>query len=190
MSIDIYEELIFKSRDEFREWLIRNHDVSHGIWMVFGKAGLLKTLKPDEALEEALCFGWIDGQIKSIDQAKYVKKFTPRRKGSKWSGKNKKLVKALTESGKMTASGMAAVERAKKSGHWNTLEGPSIGEEQVGILISALSGADLALSNFLKMSDSAKKTYAALYLDAKKEETRIKRLEKIIGRLNENKKPM
>jgi len=190
MSIDMYEELIFKSRDEFREWLMRNHDVSQGIWMVFGKAGLLKTLKPDEALEEALCFGWIDGQIKSIDQTKYVKKFTPRRKGSKWFGKNKNLVKALTESGKMTASGMAEVERAKKSGHWNTLEGPSICEDQVGILISALSGAHLALSNFMKMPDSVKKTCTALYLDAKKEETRIKRLEKIIGRLNENKKPM
>ena len=188
--IAMYEELIFESRDEFREWLVKNHAVSQGIWMVFGKDGLLKTIKRDEALEEALCFGWIDGQIKSVDQAKYVKKFTPRRKGSQWSEKNKILVHALTESGKMTAAGMAAVERAKKSGQWNTRQTESIGEEQVGILIDALSGADLALSNFMKMPDSVKKTYTALYLDAKKEETRIKRLEKIIGRLNENKKPM
>lgn len=90
----------------------------------------------------------------------------------------------------MTASGRVAVEQAKKSGIWDTQKAGSIGEEQVGILISALSGADLALSNFMKMPDSVKRTYAALYLDAKKDETRIKRLEKIIGRLNENKKPM
>lgn len=186
----MYEELLFKSRDEFRDWLIINYNVSHGIWMVFGKAGKLKTIKPDEALEEALCFGWIDGQIKSINDTKYVKKFTPRRKGSNWSEKNKILVKALTESGKMTASGRVAVEQAKKSGNWDTQKAGSISEEQVGILISALSGADLALSNFMKMPDSVKRTYAALYLDAKKDETRIKRLEKIIGRLNENKKPM
>lgn len=184
------EEMLFESRDEFREWLGKNHASSNGFWMVFGKDGLLKTLKPDEALEEALCFGWIDGQIKSIDQAKYVKKFTPRRKGSKWSEKNKKLVQALTESAKMTASGMAAVEMAKKDGQWNTQETGSISEEQVAILISALSGAGLALSNFMKMPASVKRTYTALYLDAKKEETRITRLEKIIGRLNENKKPM
>jgi len=184
------EEMLFESRDEFREWLGKNHASSNGFWMVFGKDGLLKTLKPDEALEEALCFGWIDGQIKSIDQAKYVKKFTPRRKGSVWSEKNKILVKALTENGKMTASGIAAVELAKKGGQWNTREALSISEEQVGILISALSGASLALSNFMKMPDSVKRTYTALYLDAKKEGTRVKRLEKIIGRLNENKKPM
>lgn len=115
------EEMLFESRDEFREWLVKNHAVSQGIWMVFGKDGLLKTIKTDEALEEALCFGWIDGQIKSIDQAKYVKKFTPRRKGSVWSEKNKKLVKALTENGKMTASGIAAVELAKKG---RTMEHP------------------------------------------------------------------
>ena len=122
---------MFESREEFREWLGKNHASHNGFWMVFGKTGLLKTLKPDEALEEALCFGWIDGQIKSIDQAKYVKKFTPRRKGSKWSEKNKKLVQALTESAKMTASGMAAVEMAKKDGQWNTQETGSISEEQV-----------------------------------------------------------
>jgi len=96
----------------------------------------------------------------------------------------------LTENGKMTASGIAAVELAKKGGQWNTREALSISEEQVGILISALSGASLALSNFMKMPDSVKRTYTALYLDAKKEGTRVKRLEKIIGRLNENKKPM
>lgn len=184
------DEVMFESRDEFRKWLLKNHNVSSGIWMVFGKAGKLKTIKPDEALEEALCFGWIDGQFNSIDEGKYLKKFTPRRKGSKWSEKNKNLVKALIESSKMTEYGMAVVEQAKKSGNWDTPKAAPINDEQVDILISALSGEELALSNFMKMPISVKRTYTALYIDAKKEDTRIKRLEKIIGRLNENKKPM
>ncbi len=90
----------------------------------------------------------------------------------------------------MTEYGMAAVEQAKKSGNWDTPKAEPINDEQIGILISALSGAELALSNFMKMPISVKKTYTALYLDAKKEDIRIKRLEKIIERLNENKKPM
>jgi uncharacterized protein YdeI (YjbR/CyaY-like superfamily) len=184
------DEIIFENRAEFRKWLIENHNISDGIWMVFGKVGKLKTIMPDEALEEALCFGWIDGQFNSIDEGKYLKRFTPRRKGSKWSEKNKNLANILIENGKMTKYGIAAIEQAKKSGTWDTAKAELITTEQIDILISALSGAELALSNFLKMPVSVKRTYTALYLDAKKEETRIKRLEKIIGRLNENKKPM
>jgi uncharacterized protein YdeI (YjbR/CyaY-like superfamily) len=94
------------------------------------------------------------------------------------------------ESGKMTEYGMAAVEQAKKSGAWNAPKAEPISDEQIGLLISALSGSEPALSNFLKMSASVKMTYTALYLDAKKEDTRKRRLQKIIERLNENKKPM
>ena len=86
------EELLFADRDEFRKWLFENHNIGKGIWLVFGKAGKLKTIKPDEALEEALCFGWIDGQFNSIDDTKYLKKFSRRRIGSKWSERNKKLI--------------------------------------------------------------------------------------------------
>jgi uncharacterized protein YdeI (YjbR/CyaY-like superfamily) len=183
-------DLIFKNRDEFRNWLIKNHAKSKGIWMVLGKGGDLKTIKANEALEEALCFGWIDGQIRSVDEEKYLKKFTPRRKGSNWSEKNKKLVDKLIQSGEMTEYGLRAVAAAKKDGRWDKPKPEPIKEEQIEILINALSGAEPALSNFLNMPMSVKKTYTALYLDAKKEDTRVKRLEKIIERLNENKKPM
>lgn len=183
-------ELLFKNREEFRNWLIENHDKSSGIWIIFGKTKKLITIKADEALEEALCFGWIDGQFSSIDQDKYLKKFTPRRKGSKWSEKNSKTVEMLISSGKMAEHGLKAIEEAKKTGNWDITKAEPISDEQVSILINALSGADLGLSNFQKMSNSVKKTYTALYLDAKKEETRVTRLQKIIERLNENKKPM
>jgi uncharacterized protein YdeI (YjbR/CyaY-like superfamily) len=107
------EQILFLDREEFRKWLLENHHVSKGIWLVFGKAGKLKTLKPDEALEEALCFGWIDGQLSSIDDAKYLKKFTPRRKGSRWSERNRNLTSPLIENGKMTETGLTAIEQAK-----------------------------------------------------------------------------
>lgn len=87
-----------------------------------------------------------------------------------WSEKNKKLVKALTENGKMTASGIAAVELAKKGGQRNTREALSISEEQVGILISALSGASLALSNFMKMPHSGKKNLYRVVFRCKRKE--------------------
>ncbi|SFG93822.1 Uncharacterized conserved protein YdeI, YjbR/CyaY-like superfamily, DUF1801 family [Desulfotomaculum arcticum] len=183
-------EIMFENRATFRNWLFENHSVSKGVWLIFGKTSQLKTIKPDEALEEALCFGWIDGQLKSIDDEKYLKRFTPRRKGSKWSERNRSLATILIENGKMTEYGIAVIEEAKKSGTWDIPKNKPISEEEIEILINALSGTEKALSNFLKMPMSVKKTYTGLYLDAKKEETRIKRLQKIIERLNENKKPM
>jgi len=184
------EQILFPDGESFRKWLMANHNVSKGIWLVFGKAGKLKTLKSDEALEEALCFGWIDGQFNSIDDARYLKKFTPRRKGSKWSEKNRDTANRLIENGKMTEYGLMAIEQAKRDGIWDAPKQEPISEDQIEILIGALQGAELALSNFMKMPLSVRRTYTAMYLDAKKEETRIKRLEKIIERLNENKKPM
>lgn len=184
------EQILFTDREEFRKWLLENHNVSKGIWLVFSKTNKLKTIRADEALEEALCFGWIDGQFNSIDNEKYLKKFTPRRKGSKWSDKNKSIANRLIENGKMTEYGIMAVEQAKKSGTWDIAKEEPISDSQIEILTDALKGAEPALSNFMKMPLSVRRTYTTAYLDAKKEETRIKRLEKIIERLNENKKPM
>ena len=184
------EQILFSDREEFRKWLLENHNASKGIWLVFGKAGKLKTLKADEALEEALCFGWIDGQFNSIGDAKYLKKFTPRRKGSKWSERNRGIVNRLIENGKMTEYGLVAIEQAKRDGTWDVPKREPISDNQIETLTNALQGAEPALSNFMKMPLSVRRTYTAMYLDAKKEETRIRRLERIIERLNENKKPM
>ncbi|MGD8780920.1 MAG: YdeI/OmpD-associated family protein [Ignavibacteria bacterium] len=184
------EKMEFVDRNQFRNWLLKNHNESKGIWITFDKTGKIKLLKPNEALEEALCFGWIDGQIKSINEEKYQKKFTPRRKGSRWSEKNKELTKNLIANGNMTEYGLIAIEQAKKDKTWDAKKGEPISDEQVKDFIKLLGGFEPALTNFLKMSPSVKKTYTALYLDAKKEETKIKRLNRIIERLNENKKPM
>ena len=184
------EEVAFSSRDKFRQWLEKNHSTSKGIWLVFSKVNALKTLKPGEALEEALCFGWIDGQIKSLGDEKYLKKFTPRAKGSKWSAANRDLARQLGEHGTMTEHGIRAMEEAKKRGHWEVPKRDPVPDDRIEILIKALQGADLALANFQKMPASVRRTYTGFYLDAKKEETRIRRLEYIIQRLNANKGPM
>ena len=183
-------QMLFTNRLEFRDWLFNNHQQNTGIWLIFGKSQIVKTLKPDEALEEALCFGWIDGQINSVDETNYIKKFTPRRKGSKWSKKNRGLVTKLIEQQRMTAAGLSAIEQAKQEGTWDIPKAEPINDEQIQILSEALTSFEPAFSNFQKMSQSVKKTYTSHYLDAKSEETRKKRLQQIVDRLNENKKPM
>jgi uncharacterized protein YdeI (YjbR/CyaY-like superfamily) len=184
------EQLGFSDRAEFREWLQKNHSTNKGIWIVFTKTALTKKLTPNEALEEALCFGWIDGQIKSLDNEKYLKKFTARTKDSRWSDANKALAVRLVECGRMTEQGQAAIERAKSRGTRDVHRTIAVSDEQTNILIDVLQGADLALSNFLKMPPSVRRTYTAFYLDAKAEQTRKRRLERIIDRLNANKRPM
>ena len=186
----MYEELIFESGEDFRSWLEKNHDKTEGAWLIYGKTDALITLSYDDSLKEALCFGWIDGQIKSIDDIKYKRKFTPRRKKSVWSERNKKLAEALIKQGLMMPSGYDAIAQAKKDGMWDKDKAEPVTDDQVKILIDAIDGAQPALDNFIKMSPSIKRTYTAFYLDARKEETRIRRLNKIIERLNQNLKPM
>lgn len=184
------EQVFFETREDFRNWLADNCTTNSGIWLVFSKDSSLKTIKASEALEEALCFGWIDGQMKSIDETKYIKYFSKRRKESKWSDKNKKLVKELENKGLMTDFGQAMVEEAKKNGMWNAPKPEPISEEQIQMLTELLKDTEPAYTNFKSMTPSVRKTYAALYFDAKSDDVKKRRLEKIIGRLNQNLKPM
>ena len=110
------EMMIFPNREDFRKWLHANGQSSPGVWLLFGKAGGPKTLRAGEALEEALCFGWIDGLMESIDAKAYKKYFSLRRPNSKWSDKNKALVEKLEAQGLMTDYGRMKVEEARKNG--------------------------------------------------------------------------
>lgn len=184
------DQLAFENRAAFRKWLVHNHQKSPGIWLVFSKDATIETLTANEALEEALCFGWIDGQLQSLGPQQYRKRFTPRRKRSVWSERNRKLAEKLIAEGAMTAAGRAAIAQAQELGTWEKPKRAPISEVQIGILTDALSGSRKALTNFLNMSVSVRRTYTAFYLAAKSEETRKRRLEQIIGRLEENKKPM
>ena len=181
----------FANREEFREWL-RAHCLSNdGIWILFGKAGGPKTIKAGEALEEALCFGWIDGQMEKIDDKSYKKYFSLRRKNSKWSEKNKALVKNLEERGLMTDFGREKIDEARKNGQWNASNPLAIiTEEQIASLSALLKGYEPAYTNFQAMSPSVKKTYTRAYLDAKTDAGREKRIAWMVDRLNKNLKPM
>lgn len=183
-------ELIFETRADFRHWLEANGQSSEGVWLVFGKTKALKTLTAKGALEEALCFGWIDGQMQSIDETRYKKYFAPRRKKSVWSAKNKALIASLRERGLMTVLGEAAVSEAVKNGSWEAKEKPVFTEEQTQELSELIRGNETAYTNFMNMSPSVKRTYTAAYFSGKSEETRKKALQRIIDRCNQNLKPM
>ena len=182
--------LIFSDRGEFRNWLTENCLSSDGVWLLFGKNGEPKTVKADEALEEALCFGWIDGQMQSIDDATYKKYFALRRKNSKWSEKNKSLVKSLEERGLMTDFGRDKIKEAKQNGQWDAPKPAAITEEQIAELSKILQAYEPAHTNFSAMSVSVKKTYVKAYLDAKTETGREKRIAWMVDRLTRNLKPM
>lgn len=180
----------FASREEFRKWLSENCLSSAGIWILFGKSGGPKTIKASEALEEALCFGWIDGQMQSIDDKTYKKYFAMRREKSKWSEKNKALVQNLEERGLMTDFGRKKIEEAKKNGQWNAPKSAAVTEEQIACLSALLEKYEPAYTNFQAMSLSVKKTYTRAYFDAKTDAGREKRIAWMVDRLNKNLKPM
>lgn len=182
--------LKFADREEFRKWLNDNCLSSEGVWLLFGKSGGPKTLKAAEALEEALCFGWIDGQMQSIDDKTYKKYFSLRRDNSKWSEKNKALVKTLEERGLMTDYGRKKIEEAKKNGQWSAPKSPEITEEDIAALSAILEEYEPAYTNFQAMPPSVKKTYTRAYLDAKTDAGREKRIAWMVDRLNRNLKPM
>lgn len=182
--------LEFSDRAAFHAWLEKNFTSSNGVWLLFGKKGGPVTLTANDALEEALCFGWIDGQMQSIDDKTYKKYFSIRRANSKWSEKNKALVKQLEKQGKMTDYGRIKIEEAKKNGQWNAPKAPAITEEDIKFLSGLLKEQELAYSNFMAMSLSVKKTYTRAYFDAKTDAGREKRLLWMVERLNKNLKPM
>ena len=183
-------ELCFKTRDDFRTWLSKNAETSDGVWLVFGKTKALVTLTANDALEEALCFGWIDGQMQSIDSTKYLKYFARRRAKSVWSDKNKKTVEALRKKKMMTELGEKAVEAAVKNGTWNTAKRSPITEEQIKAFAEKLAGISPAYENFRQMSPSVRRTYTGRHLSFKSEEARQRDFLKIVDRLNKNLKPM
>lgn len=184
------DSMEFASREAFREWLQEHCLSSAGVWILFGKAGGPKTIKAGEALEEALCFGWIDGQMRRIDDKSYLKYFSMRREKSKWSEKNKALAESLEERGLMTDFGRKKIEEAKENGQWHAPKPAAVTQEQIARLSALLEGAEPAYTNFHAMPPSVKKTYARAYFDAKTDAGRAKRMAWMVDRLNQNLKPM
>ena len=183
-------ELLFASRIQFRTWLRENAETSAGVWLVFGKTEDVVTVSANDALEEALCFGWIDGQVKSIDGTKYLKYFAKRRPKSVWSEKNKRTVGRLRDKRLMTEPGEKAVMTAIRNGTWNASEKETITDEHVEAFAERFAGISPAYENFKKMSRSVRFTYARRYYSFRTEEARERDLERIVIRLNGNLGPM
>ena len=115
----------FATQEAWRKWLHTNHAKSAGLWIkFFKKASGKTTVVYKEALEEALCYGWIDGQMKSLDETAYVQRFTPRRPKSNWSQINREHVARLTKEGRMQPAGLREVERAEADGRWDAASAP------------------------------------------------------------------
>lgn len=182
--------LQFTNRTDFRKWLNENCQPNAGAWLIFGKKGGPKTLTATEALEEALCFGWIDGQMRSIDDKTYKKYFAPRREKSRWSEKNKALAADLEKCGLMTDFGREKITIAKQDGSWNTPDLMKLTDEQIEVLSNLLKDYEPAYTNYQNMPPSVRKTYTRAYYDAKTAAGREKRLAWIVDRLNKNLRPM
>lgn len=184
------QTITFSNREDFRSWLTENCLSSPGVWLLFGKAGGPETITANDALEEALCFGWIDGQMQSIDDKTYQKYFSLRREDSKWSDKNKALAERLEQQGLMTGQGRSKIAEARKNGRWDAAKPPAVTEEQISALSGLLMGYERAHTNFLAMPPSVKKTYTRAYFDARTDAGRASRLSWMVERLNQNLKPM
>ena len=189
MRMDI-PELLFPARTDFRAWLQKNAETNEGVWLMFGKSKAVVTLSAKDALEEALCFGWIDGQMQSIDNTKYLKYFTKRRPKSVWSEKNKKTIEVLRCKGIMTELGEQAIASAKQYGTWDAPKRDPITDEQIRTFMEKLAGISPACENFQSMPPSVQRTYAARYFSFKTAEARQHDFEKIINRLHNNLRPM
>lgn len=185
-------ELYFKTREDWRYWLEENHKNTDGIWFVFYKKQSGKpSVLYNEAVEEALCFGWIDSKIKSVDEEHYIQWFTPRRPGSSWSKLNISRVGKLMAEGKMKPAGLAAYENAVKMPE-SYYESKKDEIQQIpDDLEAALKCNTIANENFKKFPPSSRKLYLMWLGDAKRPETRIARIAKIIDRSEKNiKSPM
>lgn len=174
------------TRAAWRAWLEQNHTRTQGIWLISYKKGTGKPrFETDEAVEEALCFGWIDSKPNKLDQERSMLWFAPRKKGTGWSKLNKARVERLMAQGLMMPAGLAKVEAAKQDGSWNALDAI----ERLEIppdLAKALSTYPDAKQNFEAFPRSAKRGILEWIAAAKKPETRAKRIEETAQLANQN----
>lgn len=182
-----------KTRGQWRKWLEKNHSTSSGIWLIYYKkeSGKRKFDYAD-AVEEALCFGWIDSLPRKIDDERSSLKFTPRKPKSIWSKLNKQRIEKLIEQKLMTAAGMNKIEEAKKNGSWDTLNSSDFHAEKNSLpddLRKALSKNKKAIENFPGFPQGYRKRFLFWIDSAKRSETRMARIKQTVLMAAANKKP-
>ena len=187
-KVDKFEDFHPLSRAEWRDWLAENYDKLEGVWFVYyNKPTGKPRVSYDEAVEEALCFGWIDSLPRKFDEERSKLLFTPRKPKSVWSKLNKERVEKLIENGSMTEIGLRKIEAAKKNDSWNALSASDnleIGED----LQKAFLENKAAEENFNAFPASVKRAILQWLNSAKREETRKARIEKTISTAARNKR--
>ncbi|HET9360298.1 MAG TPA: YdeI/OmpD-associated family protein [Vicinamibacterales bacterium] len=168
------------SRAAWRKWLEEHHATSRGVWLVFAKKHTkLPSLSYDEAVEEALCFGWIDSLVKSIDDRFHRQMFTPRKAKSAWSALNRTRAARLIEAGLMTAAGLASITVAKRTGQWEANKASEV--LKVPPELKRAIGANLAAKkNWPAYTESQRKMFLYMVNGAKRPETRARRVARVI----------
>ena len=175
-----------KTRDAWRQWLATNHATSGGVWFVYFKRTTGKPrVEYSEAVEEALCFGWIDSKSEQIDDQRTKMMFTPRNPKSGWSKLNKQRVKRLIEDGRMTEAGLATIKTAKRNGTWTALDAIEALEVPPD-LAKALAANKKAKTHFDAFSPSSKKIILLWIQNAKRQKTRDKRVAETVRLAAEN----
>lgn len=187
--LKIGQVLEFASESEWEAWLAENHMSAREAWLRFAKKGAeAVTVSRAGALQAALCYGWIDGQAASQDDEYWLQRFTPRTRRSKWSRINRDAAEELIRAGKMKPAGRAAVEAAQADGRWDAAYAPPSSIEVPQDLLDRLDRSPVAQSFFASLD--AQNRYAILYRiqDARKPETRARRIDTFIGMLERGEK--
>lgn len=178
-------ELVVPDVARWRDWLSDNHSTSHGVWLVLAKKGTTHptSLSYDDALDEAICFGWIDGKLEGRDGATFRRRFTPRGARSAWSQRNVTIAERLKASGRMQQAGDDEIRRAKADGRWTSAYAGSASAEVPDDLARALAASPRARAMFDTLTRANR--YAILYriASAKKNETRARRIEGFVAML-------
>ncbi|UOB17827.1 YdeI/OmpD-associated family protein [Abyssalbus ytuae] len=186
--VDEENHYYFKTKEEWRKWLEKNHNSSNGIYLIFYKVeSSYESMRWEEAVREALCFGWIDSTVKKLDNERRRQYFSPRNNKSTWSKLNKTYIKELIENGLMHEAGLAKIEMAKQNGSWTAyddVENFIIPDD----LKKAFNKNKKAFENYLNFSKTYKKSYLYWLHQAKRSETREKRIKEIIELCANNKK--
>jgi len=183
------EILEFKTQKDWQKWLDRNHSQQEGVWLKFAKKNTgVKTVSYTEALEEALCFGWIDSQVQKFDEVYYLQKFSPRRAKSVWSKINRDKIERLIAEGKMRPAGLAQVEAAKADGRWDAAYDAQSTAEIPDDFKKAL-GKNKKAAQFYETLTKANK-YAIIWRlhHSKRPETRERNIKKFIDMLESDQK--
>lgn len=180
------EHLYFKNDKEWREWLHDNHHSSTGVYLILYKVSSpIESMRWEEAVQVALCYGWIDSTAKRLDDHRRRQLFTPRKDKSVWSKLNKSYIEKLVADNLMHQSGLLKIETAKKNGSWTSLDTVENLETPTDLQLQ-FNQNEIAFVNYQNFSPSYRKNYLYWLNQAKREETRLKRIAEIIDLCNKN----